>query len=57
LHRLSLVRCPDCPPARAARELVLSDGVWQNALYALLPFLVVALIALWFVRRLDGRAP
>jgi hypothetical protein len=31
--------------------------VWQNALYALLPFLIVALIAMWFVRRLDGRAP
>jgi hypothetical protein len=30
--------------------------VWQNALYALLPFLVVALIALWFARRRDRRA-
>lgn len=54
LQPLTPVTCPDCPPAREARALVVADGAWLNAVYALLPFAVVLLAVLWFTRRLDG---
>jgi hypothetical protein len=47
--------CPDCPPARSARELVFSESFWMNAGYALLPFVIVVLLVRWIVQRLDAR--
>ena len=42
------VLCPDCPPVRTAREMVLAESFWLNALYMVLPFVavVLALVAL-----------
>ena len=51
---LLAMACPDCPPAREARSLVFSDTLWLNVGYAVLPFIVVALIVRWFVAGLDG---
>jgi hypothetical protein len=48
--------CPDCPPARAARALVLAQAFWANAAYALLPFLVIGVAVRWIVHRVDRPA-
>lgn len=47
------MRCPDCPTARTARQLVLEHDFVQHAVIALLPFLVVALAIAWVTTRLD----
>jgi hypothetical protein len=39
------MRCPDCPPVRAARELAVDD-LWQNFALAILPFAVVIAVVL-----------
>jgi hypothetical protein len=39
------MRCPDCPPVRAARELVF-DELWRNLALAILPFVVVIAVVL-----------
>lgn len=54
---LTAALCPDCPPAREARNLVFSETFWTNAWYAVLPFLVVAYLVRWFVLRLDRGEP
>jgi hypothetical protein len=51
------VICPDCPPARTARDLVLSESFWLNALYLVLPFVVVLVVAVILLRRLDRGSP
>jgi hypothetical protein len=33
---------------------VLADGLWLNALYAVLPFVLVLVLVRWFVGRIDG---
>ena len=43
--------CPDCPPVRDARALVLGDGFWTNALWMVLPFIAIALV-LWLAHRI-----
>jgi hypothetical protein len=48
--------CPDCPVAREARALVLSDRFWLNAWCAVLPFVVVAIVVQRVVRGLDRGA-
>ena len=55
LHALAAM-CPNCASGRAARGLVFSDTFWLNAWYTLLPFLVVALVVRWVVRRVDQGA-
>jgi hypothetical protein len=47
------VLCPDCPPARAARELVLGGSFWLNALLLALPFLIVLFVGAAVLRRID----
>lgn len=42
--------CPDCPPVRDARALVLGDAFWMNALWTVLPFIAIALVLAWFAR-------
>lgn len=51
-----LAACPDCPIGREARGLVFSDAFWTNAGLALLPFVIVSIAVVWFVRRVD-RSP
>lgn len=53
-HLLAIAACPDCPPAREARAQVVADGMWLNALYAVLPFVLVLIVVRWFVGRIDG---
>jgi hypothetical protein len=54
VHNLALIAasslCPDCPPARAARALVLGDEIWTNLLWVVLPFVVIALVVGWLSR-------
>jgi hypothetical protein len=52
---VSILACPDCATARAARDLVFSDGFWVNSWYAVLPFVVAVLVVRWIVRRVDQR--
>jgi hypothetical protein len=47
------VRCPDCPPVREARELVLGDALWTNALYLILPLAITLLAAVLILRWID----
>jgi hypothetical protein len=49
----SLLACPDCATARAARDLVFSDSFWVNSWYALLPFVVTIFVVRWILRRVD----
>jgi hypothetical protein len=44
--------CPDCPPVRAARALVLGEAWWTNLLRVVLPFVVVAIVLALVARRL-----
>jgi nitrate/nitrite transporter NarK len=44
--------CPDCPPVRDARALVLGDAFWTNALWIVLPFVAIALVLAWFARQI-----
>jgi hypothetical protein len=37
--------CPDCPPAREARQLVLDSDFLANLLIAIAPFAIALLIA------------
>ena len=46
--------CPYCPPVAAARDLVMSDGFWLNAGYALLPFAIAIITVAVIARQLDG---
>jgi hypothetical protein len=47
------VRCPDCPPVREARELVLGDALVTNALYLILPLAITLLAAVLILRWID----
>ena len=53
--------CPDCPPVRDARALVLGDAFWMNVLWLVLPFVAIALVLAWLARRIakidQGSAP
>ncbi|HET9622310.1 MAG TPA: hypothetical protein VFP84_13145 [Kofleriaceae bacterium] len=42
--------CPDCPTARAARALVLHDGVWSHVWLVAAPYALIALIVVVIVR-------
>lgn len=53
LHPIVCVFCPDCPPVRAARELVFGDTFWLKALLMALPFLIVLAVAVAILSRLD----
>jgi hypothetical protein len=44
------MRCPDCLPAREARELLLEHEPLRTALLALLPFVITLAIAALVVR-------
>lgn len=44
--------CPDCPPVRDARALVLGDAFLTNVVWSVLPFVVIALVLAWFARQL-----
>lgn len=44
--------CPDCPPVRDARALVLGDTFWMNALWMVLPFGVIALVLAGLARQI-----
>jgi hypothetical protein len=50
---LDVLACPDCPPARLARERVFSDDLTANALAATLPFAVTGALIAWIRHRLD----
>jgi hypothetical protein len=52
-----LVLCPDCPPVRTAREMVLAESFWLNALYMVLPFVAVVLALVVVAVRLDRSRP
>jgi hypothetical protein len=49
--------CPDCPPARSARELVFAESFWVNALVLVLPFLIVLVVSVVVLRRIDRGSP
>jgi hypothetical protein len=51
------VFCPDCPPARTARALVFSESFWLNALFLVLPFLIVLFVGVAVLRRIDRGEP
>ena len=53
LHLVLGVLCPDCPPAREARELVLSESFWLNAALMVLPFALVLAVAVALLHQLD----
>jgi hypothetical protein len=53
----TLLRCPRCATARAARELVLADGFWVQLCWTVTPFVIVALIVGAIVRRVDRTVP
>ncbi|HKP63626.1 MAG TPA: hypothetical protein VJV78_43120 [Polyangiales bacterium] len=42
--------CPSCPIGRAARQQVWQQDFGQHALFALVPFLVVGVAAMWAER-------
>ncbi|HKU43298.1 MAG TPA: hypothetical protein VJR89_34290 [Polyangiales bacterium] len=42
--------CPSCPIGRAARQQVCEQAFVQNLLFALAPFAVVAVAAVWAER-------
>jgi hypothetical protein len=44
--------CPDCPPVRDARALVLGDAFWTHAVWIVLPFVAIALVLAWFARQI-----
>lgn len=52
----SILACPDCPPAIAARALVLSESFWIHLWYAALPFAATFGIVGWIVRRMGRDA-
>jgi hypothetical protein len=52
----SWVACPDCPAAHEARALVLSERFWLNVWFAVLPFVLIAIVVQHVVRRLDRGA-
>ena len=52
--RLFELLCPDCPPARLARELVVEDHLLAHIGQALLPFAITGL-AIAVVSRLADR--
>lgn len=45
-----VISCPNCDVGRAARALVFEDDVAFNVSVALVPFLVLGLIAWWAER-------
>ena len=51
------VLCPDCPPARTARDLVFAESFWHNALLLVLPFLIALVAGIVILRRLDRGSP
>lgn len=51
-----LAFCPSCPTAVEARALVFSEGFWVNAVYAVLPYVVIGFVVHKFVKRLDQGA-
>jgi hypothetical protein len=44
--------CPDCPPVRDARALVLGDAFWMNVVWTVLPFVAIALVLAWLARQM-----
>jgi hypothetical protein len=56
LIAVSASLCPDCPPARDARALVLADAFWLRLLWLVLPFAVTAMAVAWLVRWIDRRS-
>lgn len=50
LHEI-LVWCPDCPPVRGARAMVLSQQLWLHALEIALPFAITGAVVRWIARR------
>jgi hypothetical protein len=52
--RLFELLCPDCPPARLARELVIEDHFLAHLGYAALPFAITGL-AIVVVARIADR--
>jgi hypothetical protein len=47
--------CPDCPAARATRDLVWSHELLRNIGYGVLPFLITGLVIREIGRRIDRR--
>ena len=46
--------CPNCPAVRAARQQVCDDGLAENLMVALVPFVLVGVASAWAER--IGRA-
>lgn len=47
--------CPSCPVGITARQQVLDQDFGQNLVIAVVPFLLVGLVARWAERRDRGR--
>jgi hypothetical protein len=56
LIAVSASLCPDCPPARDARALVLADAFWLRLLWLGLPFVVTAVAVSLLLRWIDRRS-